>query len=87
MTAPSYKLLYQLETKDAVMLVRGIDRNGKPIFAYMHSSKAQFLALRKAIEARKRINFCDYGEIVAAGDGEPDDALRRYMETDYADDA
>lgn len=65
-----------------VLLVRGTDPEGGPIYAYV-AVRADVLEAFMA--AQKNENFYpeDYGVIVESGSGEPNDEVRTRMERDY----
>ncbi|HEV3037133.1 MAG TPA: hypothetical protein VHA33_05035 [Candidatus Angelobacter sp.] len=66
----------------AVLLVRGENPEGKPIFAYV-AVRADKLA--EFMQAQKSGTFYpeEFGVIVEAGEGEPSAEIRQKMETEY----
>lgn len=65
-----------------ILLVRGENPDGKPIFAYVAVRADK---LESFMEAQKTGMFYpeDFGVIVEAGEGEPSEEVRRKMETEY----
>jgi len=65
-----------------VLLVRGEDPEGGPIFAYVAVRADK---LEEFMEAQKSGMFYpeDYGVIVESGQGEPSDEVKERMERDY----
>ena len=65
-----------------ILLVRGENPDGKPIFAYVAVRADK---LEDFMEAQKSGMFYpeDYGVIIEAGEGEPSDEVRTKMETEY----
>ena len=65
-----------------VLLVRGEDPDGGPIYAYVAVRADK---LEEFMEAQKTGTFYpeDYGVIVEAGEGEPSAEVREKMERDY----
>jgi len=65
-----------------VLLVRGENPDGKPIFAYVAVRADK---LENFMEAQKTGMFYpeDYGVIIEAGEGEPSDDIKKKMETEY----
>jgi uncharacterized caspase-like protein len=65
-----------------IMLVRGENPDGSPIFAYVAVRADKLPAF---MEAQRSGNFFpeDHGVIIEAGEGEPSPAVRRKMEEEY----
>lgn len=65
-----------------VLLVRGEDPDGKPIYAYVGVRADK---LKTFMEAQKSGMFYpeEHGVIIEAGEGEPSAEIRRKMETEY----
>jgi len=65
-----------------ILLVRGENPDGKPIFAYVAVRADK---LESFMEAQKSGMFYpeDFGVIVEAGEGEPSAEVRKKMETEY----
>lgn len=65
-----------------ILLVRGENPDGKPIFAYVAVRADK---LESFMEAQKSGMFYpeDFGVIVEAGEGEPSADIRKKMETEY----
>jgi len=65
-----------------ILLVRGENPDGKPIFAYVAVRADK---LESFMEAQKSGMFYpeDFGVIVEAGEGEPSAEIRKKMETEY----
>lgn len=65
-----------------VLLVRGEDPEGTPIYAYVAVRADKLEAFMKAQDSGLFYPD-DYGIIVEAGEGEPDDEVRKRMEDEY----
>lgn len=65
-----------------VLLVRGEDPNGTPIFAYVGVRADR---LKEFMAAQESGTFYpeEYGIIIEAGEGEPSPEVRQKMETEY----
>jgi hypothetical protein len=65
-----------------ILLVRGENPDGKPIFAYVAVRADK---LESFMEAQKNGMFYpeDFGVIVESGEGEPSADVRKKMETEY----
>ncbi len=65
-----------------ILLVRGENPDGKPIYAYVAVRADK---LEDFMEAQKSGMFYpeDYGVIIENGEGEPADEIRKKMETEY----
>lgn len=65
-----------------ILLVRGENPDGKPIYAYVAVRADK---LETFMEAQKSGMFYpeDYGVIVEAGEGEPSEEVRKKMESEY----
>ncbi len=65
-----------------ILLVRGENPDGKPIFAYVAVRADK---LEPFMEAQKSGMFYpeDFGVIVESGEGEPSGEVRKKMETEY----
>jgi len=65
-----------------ILLVRGENPDGKPIFAYVAVRADK---LESFMEAQKSGMFYpeDFGVIVEAGEGEPSAEIRKKMESEY----
>jgi len=63
--------------------VRGENPDGSPIFAYVGVRADKLTDFMKAQESGMLYPE-DFGSIIEAGEGEPSEAIRRKMETDYS---
>lgn len=65
-----------------VLLVRGDDADGSPIYAYVGVRADK---LKEFMEAQKHGMFHpeEYGVVIEAGQGDPDDDVRKKMESEY----
>jgi hypothetical protein len=65
-----------------ILLVRGENPEGKPIFAYVAVRADK---LEPFMEAQKNGTFYpeDFGVIIESGEGEPSADVRKKMETEY----
>lgn len=70
------------ENSVCILLVRGESPEGKPIYAYVAVRADR---LEEFMEAQKSSTFYpeDYGVIVEAGEGEPNEQIREKMEREY----
>ena len=65
-----------------VLLVRGEDPTGGPIYAYV-AVRADKLTKFMEVQSKGTFYPEDFGVIVESGQGEPSDEVRRKMETEY----
>ncbi len=65
-----------------VLLVRGEDPDGKPIYAYVGVRADKIKAFMEA-QAKGLFYPEEYGVVIEAGQGEPDAVVRKRMEDDY----
>lgn len=65
-----------------MLLVKGANPEGTPIFAYVAVRADKLEAFMKAQE-EGMFHPDDYGMIVEAGEGEPDEEVRKRMEDEY----
>jgi hypothetical protein len=65
-----------------VLLIRGEDPDGQPIYAYVAVRADR---LQEFMDAQSTGTFYpeDFGVIVEAGEGEPSEEVRQRMETEY----
>ncbi|HUN30676.1 MAG TPA: hypothetical protein VMU95_01550 [Trebonia sp.] len=65
-----------------ILLVRGENPDGDPIYAYVAVRADK---LKEFMAAQQGGTFYpeDYGEIIEAGEGEPSDEVRHHMEAEY----
>ena len=78
--SPSEQII--AEKTVCILLVRGENPEGKPIFAYVAVRADK---LEPFMEAQKSGMFYpeDFGVIVESGEGEPSAEVRKKMETEY----
>jgi hypothetical protein len=78
--SPSEQII--AEKTVCILLVRGENPEGKPIFAYVAVRADK---LEPFMEAQKSGMFYpeDFGVIVESGEGEPSADIRKKMETEY----
>ncbi len=78
--SPSEQII--AEKTVCILLVRGENPEGKPIFAYVAVRADK---LESFMEAQKSGMFYpeDFGVVVEAGEGEPTADVRKKMETEY----
>lgn len=82
MTTPNHSERNASEKAVCILLVRGESPDAKPIYAYVAVRADR---LQEFMDAQKTDTFYpeDYGVIVEAGEGEPDDVVREKMEREY----
>ncbi len=68
---------------EVVVLLQGNNMFGDQIYSYVKLDLNGFRALRDAMIGRKDFTPSDYGEVVAAGRGEPSQELRDEMRVQY----
>lgn len=78
--SPSEQII--AEKTVCILLVRGENPEGKPIFAYVAVRADKLEAF---MEAQRSGMFYpeDFGVVVEAGEGEPSPTIRKKMETEY----
>jgi hypothetical protein len=73
------ELSEELLNSTAVILTTGENMFGDKIYAYIRFPMAQFENLRRAMERGEGFKPSDYGEVIEAGRGEPDESTRTKM--------
>lgn len=68
---------------EMVVLVKGFNSFGDPIFNYLKVKFGNVDNFMSAINSGSVINVRDYGEVLAAGTGEPSFELSKEMEKTY----
>jgi hypothetical protein len=66
---PDFSKFFQEE--GAVVLLRGKNSFGDKIYSYVKVSNRNIERLQECIRSRQPFNSSDFGEVVAAGTGEP----------------
>ena len=69
--------------EEAVVLLNGTNAFGDPIFSYTKFTLRNFRRMSDDMRAGKDLRPSDYGEVVAAGRGEPSQELRDEMAVKY----
>lgn len=82
MSELSFTQKTQLADAFFITLIYTQGSDGKRYYAYM-AIKALDLPKFKEVEALGSFKLEDYGVILAAGEGEPTDAVKRYMKEEY----
>ncbi|MDX2074051.1 MAG: hypothetical protein SFX19_06780 [Alphaproteobacteria bacterium] len=67
----------------AVVLMRGKNSFGDHIYSYIKITFANFKRMYEEMEAKKQFTPSDYGEVVAAGTGEPTDEVKAEIAAQY----
>lgn len=63
----------------AVVLIYGEDARNRPVHSYVKLTLAKLAQLRPKLAARENLDLRTYGEVIASGFGEPDDATKQRM--------
>lgn len=71
------------ENEYSILLVRSRDREGRQHYRYIRMSNDKIRACKKAIKQSGRINFSEFGDVLASGEGEPDAATRNAIKKKY----
>ena len=69
--------------KETVILAQGKNMFGDEIYSYIKFSMKNFRRLRDAMIAGENFKPSDYGEVIAAGRGEPPQELKDEMRIQY----
>jgi hypothetical protein len=72
-----------LGQEDIVLLLSGFNHNGDKIFNYLKIPLENVEKIIAAVNAGGRFDIREYGEVIAAGLGQPSDDLRKEMEETY----
>lgn len=72
-----------LDDQSVVLLLYGKNSFGDKIFSYIKITLSNVKKLKAAIETGKGFTPSDFGEVVAAGRGEPTDAVRAEIASMY----
>lgn len=70
--------------KELVILIKGTNLFSDPIFAYVKVSLKNFQSLREAMLRGDNFTPSDFGEVVAAGQGDPSQAVKDEMRVKYS---
>jgi hypothetical protein len=81
--APEDKISDQSLDEEAVILLSGSNMFGDEIYTYVKVAFRNFRELREDMIAGKNIVPSDYGQVVAAGRGEPTQATKDEMRVTY----
>ncbi len=73
----------ELLAQEAVILVKGENMFCHPTYSYLKFPMRNFRKLRDAMAAGENFKPSDYGEVIAAGRGEPSQELRDEMRVQY----
>lgn len=68
---------------EAVIFMRGKNSFGDPIWSYLKLTVRNFGEMKKRIDAGEQFHPGEYGEVMYAGQGEPTDEIREYMQQEY----
>lgn len=69
--------------EEAVVLLQGTNMFGDPIYSYLKVSLRNFRKLRDCMLAGENFTPSDFGQVVAAGRGEPPQDVRDEMAVQY----
>ncbi len=69
--------------EEAVILAQGKNMFGDPVYSYVKFSLRNFRAMRIAMEGGENFKPSDYGEVIAAGRGEPSQEIKDEMRIQY----
>jgi len=78
---PDFSDLFKKEF--AVILLRGKNTFGKLIYRYVKVSIPNLTKLQDSLKNGINFNASDFGEVVAAGTGEPSDEVRAEIASQY----
>lgn len=71
------------EDKEVVLLLFGKNSFGDKIYSYLKITLSALQNLKAAVQAGNGFNPSDFGTVVAAGKGEPTDAVRAEVAATY----
>lgn len=77
------KIGTKLLDDEAVILVNGNNMFGDKVYSYIKFTLKNFRDMRDAMQKGENFKPSDYGEVVAAGRGEPSQELRDEMRVQY----
>lgn len=77
------KIGTELMDDEAVIMVTGNNMFGDKVFSYVKFTLKNFLRMREAMESGQNFKPSDFGEVVAAGRGEPSQELKDEMRIKY----
>ncbi len=77
------KISDELLAQEAVVLSQGQNMFGDSIYSYIKFPMRNFRKLRDAMQAGENFKPSDYGEVIAAGRGEPSQELKDEMRVQY----
>lgn len=80
-TAPDFSELFKEEF--AVLLLRGKNSFGDHIYSYVKVSLPNIKRLYESLTVGTNFNPSDFGEVVAAGTGEPSDEVKAEIAAQY----
>lgn len=73
----------QALAEEAVILVYGDNMFGDPVYSYIKFSLRNFIRMKDAMLEGESFKPSDYGEVLAAGRGDPSQELRDEMRIKY----
>ena len=77
------KIGTQLLDDEAVILVNGDNMFGDKVYSYIKFTLKNFRAMREAMQKGENFKPSDYGEVIAAGRGEPSQELKDEMRVQW----
>jgi hypothetical protein len=80
---PSESTLSDRSRNEAVLMLRGNNMFGDPVYSYMRFTLDEFKRMRADMASGKNMIPSDYGEVLESGRGEPTDAVKERMRELY----
>lgn len=69
--------------EEAVVLVQGLNVFAEKVYCYLKVSAKNFYVVRSKLENKEKFDLREYGEVIAAGQGDPTEEVREEMATQY----
>lgn len=73
----------ELREKEVVILVNGRNVHNDIIYCYLKIPLKYYPVIREKLENGDEFNLRDFGEVVAAGTGDPSDEIKEEMAREY----
>ncbi|NET71344.1 MAG: hypothetical protein F6K62_10565 [Sphaerospermopsis sp. SIO1G2] len=74
----------QLQAEEIVMLMQGKNAFNERVYCYLKLTVDRLRAMKEAIIHHQQFSPSDYGEVLAAGQGQPSPELRAEMAVTYS---
>lgn len=71
------------EKAEVILMLQTANEFGDTIYCYLKLPYENFLKIRDFVSTKQSFNPRDYGEIVAAGQGDPTDEVKAELEAEY----